>query len=229
MIASTVSAHHGKDFLVTSSYKTPEKGESFLLLSSGYARSGSDGHVLELEPGLSYGLTNRWSIEFHTHNDLAGGTFRSRAVAMESVYHILGPGENEGLNQERNRTSFHLAVLTEYERALDISPDNLEGRLIAGLEVKRLTFVVNLVGSGELQKQSRMTRQVMFGVKYDFPAPISIGAEYDGEIERSSNTHFTPGIYLSLSHSADLRLGTTIPTGIQNESVAFRTTFIYSL
>lgn len=36
-------AHHGKEFLVSSTYKTPEKGRFFALISTDYLKSADNG------------------------------------------------------------------------------------------------------------------------------------------------------------------------------------------
>ena len=63
----TVLAHHGKDYLVTASYKMSHKGDAIFILGteirSIHSRSHSHGHdqnhEFSFEPGLLFGLKER--------------------------------------------------------------------------------------------------------------------------------------------------------------------------
>lgn len=232
IIPRTAFAHHGKDFLVTSSYRTAEKGESFLLFSGEYVRTDQNGRGFEFEPGVSYGLTDRWSAEIHTHHELFDREFSSEAIGLETVYRWISPAEaihSEAESEDNHSSGFSLATLFEFKKGINHAPDGMEVRLIGGSDLHPFSVVANLIGEKLFESNSEFEFRTAFGVKYEFLPRLSLGIETDSKLNHSFSSQITPGIYASLSPRFDLRAGASFPTDSQAESSSIHTTLIYSL
>ena len=114
LLPAAALAHHGRDFLVTSSYKTPERGDFFAVLSSDYLRFNHEGvSGYEISPAILYGITDNWSVEFHSHHGIADGTVVLEAVAVESMIRLIGDahdGGGDGAPFSLAATAFSLAA-----------------------------------------------------------------------------------------------------------------------
>ena len=226
--------HHGKEFLVNSTFKTPAQGKLFALFSSDYSRAGHHGAGWEFSPGLLYGLTDRWSAEFHLHHILVDGDSHMESLGFETRFRILGPGDvhpesGEHHHDEADAPPLSLAALLEYSKGLGAS-DNIEARVIAGRDLGPLSLVVNLIAERRMEAGEHVEFGYAAGVKANLTTFLAAGLEFDSRAGHDRASRLTPGLYASLSHAIDVRFGATINVGdTRNNGPSWRTTLIYAL
>lgn len=223
-------AHHGKEFLITSTYKTPGSGSLFALWSSQYANSPHPEGEFEFEPGLLYGLTNRWSLEVHTHHVHSAHHFQTESAALETHIRLFGPDEfqrHDSSHGERN--PFSLAVLFEYKKGFGEKHDAFESRVIVGRELQSVSFVANVIGERTLEEGEGVHYRYALGVKKSLSSTIGLGLEFDGGLHRGDGVSVTPGLYGTIAHGLDFRLGPTIGFGGRADEFQLRATILYQL
>lgn len=227
-------AHHGKEFLVASTCKTPPKGSFFALLSSEYVRSGHHSGRFEFEPGVLYGMTNWWSVELHSHNGLSEGDFHVESIALETRFRFLGSGDvhvhddKEAFHHEAS-SPFSLAALLEYEKGLRGLHDAFEGRFIVGRDFRPISLVANIIFQKNSDEEGRRFKfRYAVGVKNSFNETIGMGIELDGGTQHETGVRLTPGIYTTLTKDLDLRVGVSFGLGdTGDEGLSLRGTLLY--
>jgi hypothetical protein len=227
LLPFTVFAHHGKEFLVTSTYKTPDKGKFFFLLSSDYIQASHSGEGFEFEPAGLYGITNKLSAEIHTHYGLFNKKFSFESIGFETRYRFFGSGEIKNKSedhQHNNSFPFSLAGLIEFEKGIGEHHNTLEGRLIFGKDIHNFSLVLNIIGSKIFGENGKFNTQYAIGMKYDFTSNFSMGVEFEGDTFRPQ---ITPGIYSSLFSNLDFRVGASFPTDSHSGEFLVRGVLIY--
>jgi len=223
-------AHHGRDFLVTSSFKTADRGSLFALWSSHYINSSHHDREYEFEPGLLYGITDRWSLELHTHHGLSSGDFHTESVALETALRLFGPGEVDGNEPvPEGKAPYSLAILFEFEKGVGDEHDRYEGRIIVGKDFDNVSLMANLIGEKALAEGERLQYQFALGLKKNLTPTLGLGVEFDGGIEKEEGYGLTPGIYATIMPGLDLRVGPSIGLGNRPEDFKLRGTLLFEL
>lgn len=236
-IYSVVFAHHGKDFFVAASYETPHKGEFLALLSIDYGISESHHHESEdhladedngfsLEPGFLYGLSDKWSLELHTHNQITDGILHTESVAMESLIRILDE-KNDHSHFSHFSSPISIAVLLEYGLGLEETPDDLELRLIIGKDLRLFSLVANVIANKMMENNEQFEYQLALGINPKLPGSISGTLELDVGLGENREIHLTPGIRFSPLEKLDFRIGTSINLNDENSDFNVRGMIIY--
>ncbi|MFQ5798027.1 MAG: hypothetical protein ACE5H0_04940 [Bacteroidota bacterium] len=225
-------AHHGKEYLITSTYKTPERGSFFFLWSSQYTSSRNYEREFEFEPGLLYGLTNRWSLEVHTHHALSTLDFEMESIALETRVRLFGPDDSHGEEFEdshRGRDPFSVAVLLEYEKGFGEELDALEGRVIVGRQFRSISLVANVIGERNLEEGEKVHYRYTIGVKKNLSSAFGFGLELDGGLHKGNGFSLTPGLYGVITSGFDYRLGPSFGFGGRSEEFELRATLLFEL
>lgn len=230
LLPLTAFGHHGKEFLVTSTYKTPDKGKSFLLLSFDYIQANHHGRGFELEPGVLYSIFDQWSAEIHTHHGLFNREFSFESIGVETQYRFFGAGDvqNEDHHQHDNSSPFSMAALLEFTKGVGASPDGLEGRLIIGKDIHSFSLVLNLIGEKIFERETGFEVRYALGMKYNLIPSVAVGIELDERLNHSTHPRMTPGLYGSLFRAIDFRVGASFPISSHSEGFSARTILIYS-
>jgi hypothetical protein len=228
-------AHHGKEFIVNASFKTPGKGKLFALFSADHGNREHQSGGITFSPGLLYGLTERWSTEVHLHSTLAERTLHTEAVGIETRMQILGAEhhqqERDDHNHLENKPGFSLATSLEYSRRIDGSENSLEARFIAGTDLGPLSVVLNMITERNLNDGEGWRLLYAAGLKLNVTATVGAGLEFSSGMEHDrEHAQLTPGIYTAFSDAIDFRLGISLALGrgISNNS-GWRATLIYAL
>ncbi len=223
-------AHHGKEYLITSTYKTPERGSFFGVWSSSYVKSEHEEGEMVLEPGLLYGLTNRWSLELHTHHGISSDNFRTESIGLETLLRLFGPGEiQHHANFHEKEHPLSLALLFEYEKGLGDEHDAAEGRVIVGREFRSFLVVANLIAGKILEEDEDFHYLYAIGIKKTLSSAFAVGLELDGGFQRGEGFSLTPGLYGAIAQGLDFRLGPTIGFGDRAEEYQLRATILFEL
>ena len=222
-------AHHGKEYLVTATYKTPERGSLFALWSSEYVDGGHhDGDELEIEPGLLYGLTDRWSIELHTHHAFTSDDLATESVALETRLRLFGPGEiHDDASSPGKSAPFSLGALFEFEKGHGDEHDALGGRVIIGKEMHSFSVVVNLIGEKVVGEDTDVEYLYAIGLRKSLSSAIGVGLEFDGGFQEKDGFSLTPGLYGTITRGFDFRIGPSIGFGDRSDERRLRATFLY--
>lgn len=234
---SFVNAHHGKDYFVVTSYETPHKGELLASLSIDNVRSEShhhdsgnqfesDNHDFSLEPGIIYGISNNWTLEMHTHNNLSNGALHTESIAFESLIRIMDEN-NEHTHAHSFALPFSIAVLLEYGFGINETPDDMELRLIIGKNLSLFSFIVNLIAQNTIEEHEHFQYGLALGLKPHISNKFGGTLEFDMEFEENSVMHITPSINYSPVDNFDFRIGTSINLNAKNSNFNFRSMIIY--
>lgn len=104
---SNLSAHHGKDFVVTETTELPESGSLWILFSGDFGaeeRFNNTHTQFELTPGILYGITDALAFEFHPHlakEEDAGLTYEATGFQLKySPSFSFGSGFQTGFSVE---------------------------------------------------------------------------------------------------------------------------------
>jgi len=213
--------HHGKEYLVAASPRTPHRGKFFAMLSLDYARDTlEDFRGVELEPAVLYGISPRWSIEIHSHVAQA----RGEAVRHES----LGLEQRFRLSHQAGKLPFDTALLFEFEKGTaDDAHDTIEGRLILSRAFRRTEVVWNLVAEKDFEARGMEWRYAL-ATRRIVTKTFGIGLEMRGFLQGKMRHELTPGLYFDLDDQATLKVGTSFGLGGFSGSRTLRTSFIYA-
>ncbi|MFQ6673943.1 MAG: hypothetical protein ACE5GH_04055 [Fidelibacterota bacterium] len=239
-----VSGHHGKDYLVTSSYRMPHKGELILILGGQFAPVGSQGegaghhhHQSEEEqspvgfdPGVLFAAAEGWTVEAHAHQGYANGSIHTAALGIESTILILRETRNG--NHGRNSrfdAPFSLAVLMEATNALGEFNNDLETRVIIGKEVAGWTFVANLITEKTLSSAGPFRYRYALGLSPWAGTGLHGIFEMDGSFGRGNEFSLIPGIGFSAGKKFDIRIGSRVKIKGVGSAFNVRGILVYEL
>ncbi len=231
VFAQTSFAHHGKDYFISKSFHVPLQGEWVGLFSADYVRTGS--HLnetirsYEFEPGILYGITNRWSIELHSHIDKEiGGKWVYESTGLEQRFQITQPSEEE------SAIPIDIAGALEFEKGNgEHGVDNIQGGLIFSRDgISGLyNLTVNFLLRKELRSGSDLEFRYAVGAKKDFSFNVGAGIELNGTLTKSGELaqQITPGIYFNTDFGMRVKLGASIGLGESRGDYAIRTSIVY--
>ncbi len=231
VVAQTSFAHHGKDYFISKSYHVPLQGEWVGLFSADYLRMGSHldqtVRALEFEPGILYGITNRWSIELHSHIDKEiGGEWVYESTGLEQRFQITQASEEE------SAIPIDIAGALEFEKGNGThGVNNIQGGLIFSRD--DITHLYNLTVNVLLRKELRSGSDLEFryavGAKKDFSFNVGAGIELNGALTKSGEIaqQITPGIYFNTDFGMRIKLGASVGLGDSHGDYAVRTSIVY--
>ena len=229
LLSSFAWAHHGKKYLVTGSHELSAPGTWHVLFSSEY-KPQVHGRNYGIEPGILYGISRSWDIEFHTHYSTERGPLRIEAIAVESRIGLLGNyAENEEtLGDIREQSHFGITLLVELEKGFGYE-NQVEGRLIAGGEFEATSYAVNLAWKKSFGETESDDIRYAMGLKRSLLHDIGIGVEVEGGFKGLRDIQWTPGIYVSPSEKLDLKIGASFGVRGLTEDQVLRTSLILRL
>lgn len=229
MSSSFALAHHGKKYLVTGSHELSAPGSWHLLLSSEY-RPQLNGQRNAIEPGILYGISRSWDVEFHSHHSTEDGALHLESFAVESRLGLFGDyAENEEtFGDMEHRPLFGMTLLVEFEKGLE-HEDNIESRLILGGELEATSYAVNLAWQRSLQEPGSQAFRYALGLKRSFLPGIGIGIEINGKFSGFEDFRWTPGIFISASEKLDLKIGASFGIRGLSDDEVLRTSLIFGL
>lgn len=229
ILSSFALAHHGKKYLVTGSHELSAPGSWHLLLSSEY-RPQLNGQAYGIEPGILYGISRSWDVEFHTHHSTERGVLRLESIAVESRFGLFGnySDNEETIGDMGEESHFGMTWLVELEKGFE-HDDNVEGRLMVGGELEETSYALNLIWQRSLKESGSQGIGYALGLKRNLIPGIGIGIEVNGFFERIEDFRWTPGIYISASEKLDLKIGASFGVRGLSDNQVLRTSLILSL
>jgi len=228
VMSSLALAHHGKKYLVTGSHELSAPGAWHLLLSSEY-RPQLNEQRFGIEPGILYGVSRSWDVEFHAHHSTENGVLRLEAVAFESRFGLFGNySDEEATGEMEHQSNFGMTLLVEAEKGFE-HEDNVEGRLVFGGEIAATSYAMNLVWQRFLNESESHGVQYALGLKRDIVNGIGIGLELSGGFESFQGFRWTPGIYISASDKFDVKIGMSLGVRGSTDDQVVRTSLVLSL
>jgi hypothetical protein len=227
VMSSFALAHHGRKYLVTGSHEVSSPGAWHLLFSSEY-RPQLNEQRFGIEPGILYGVSRSWDVEFHAHHSSEKGVFRLEALALESRFGLFGNYSDDAIGEMEHHSNFGVTLLVEAEKGFEHA-DNIEGRLIFGGEIAATSYAMNLVWQRFSNESKSQGVQYALGLKKDIVNGIGIGLELGGAFESIQDFRWTPGIYISASEKFDLKIGMSFGARGLTDDQVLRTSLVLSL
>lgn len=218
--------HHGKDYLVTASSRSPHNDEIGVLLyttvgqSSGHHGVEEHAHEGEVttwsfEPAVLYGLSDNWAAEVHLHQSLAEGTYETESLAFETSYHFLTENSHHG-----PASTFSLAAMLEYNHQLSEGDDRIEARMILAKTIWGYSITGNIITSVAIGgEQNKLDFDGILGLRRNFSDRFGATLEFS---EIPTHLSVTPGISIKLPDDLDILMGATIATGDDDNNFNFR-------
>jgi hypothetical protein len=221
-------AHHGKNYLVTGGFETPNAGSWHALFDSDFRnRFGMQSY--EIEPGILYGVTDRLEVELHAHNVIVDGAFHTEAIAVESRLGLFGHSPGSDQENEERQGRIGMALLLEFEKGLSDQPDAYEARAILGAERGNYQLAGNLIWQHAFDEERSHEIRYALGVKRTLSASLGIGVELDGGFDKLSAARFTPGVFISAGEQLDLKLGASLRMGSLSDDSIIRLALVYGV
>ena len=228
VLSSFALAHHGKKYLVTGSHELSAPGAWHLLFSSEY-RPQLNEQRFGIEPGILYGISRSWDVEFHAHHSTENGALRLEAVAVESRFGLFGNySDEETIEEMEHQSNFGMTLLVEAEKGFD-HEDIVEGRLIFGGEMAATSYAMNLSWQRSLNESESHGVRYALGLKRSIVNGIGIGLELNGAFDRFEDFRWTPGIYIAASEKLDLKIGMSLGVRGSTDDQVVRTSLVLSL
>ena len=228
VLSSFALAHHGKKYLVTGSHEVSSPGAWHLLFSSEY-RPQLNEQRFGIEPGILYGVSRSWDVEFHAHHSTENGVLRLEAVAIESRFGLFGNySDEEVIGEMEHQSHFGMTLLVEAEKGFE-HEDNVEGRLIFGGEMAATSYAMNLTWQPSLNESESQGVRYSLGLKRSIVNGIGIGLELNGAFDGFEDFRWTPGIYISASEKLDLKIGMSLGVRGLTDDQILRTSLVVSL
>lgn len=224
-IATTSAAlsHHGKEFLLTASSRTPERGEWFGILSSDFQRLNS--HI-SLEPGILYGISDRWSAEIHAHVGELNESPHFASIGFEQRFFLWNGQRGGGIGS--NALPVDIGLLVEYEKGLGHdSHDAIEFRGLISHINTNFGASLNLIAARSLEAGSELEYRYAVGVRSAVTGRLSAGLEMIGNLQELTESSVTPGLYLQMSHAVQLRVGSSIDLSPRAEGLTMRASLVF--
>ena len=223
-------AHHGKKYLVTSSYELPQPGSVHALWVNEFGRA-SDDHAFGFVPGILYGITHYWDAELHLHQSFEESVFKTDAIALESRFGLWGDYSEQGEREadEDGLSSFGGAILLEIERSLRDPTESFEARFIVGGETRTLSYAMNFVWQRSLRASTLSQTRYAIGLKKSLAHGVGVGLEIDGTLAGFEELRWTPGLYLAATDRVDLKIGASLPTNPTSDDYTIRMAFVWAL
>ncbi len=214
---SVGKAHHGKDYVVTEGYSTPERKEWLLFLVSDYHvpnRNHSDFNYLLLQPGFLFGLTNHLALEFHSHLEkLQNEKLKYQSTALEFRLRFL----------EEEQQFLSPAISLEYERSASDEPDALKSVFILSKFFGKINLTGNLILNKELSPGEKVKTDYAFGLNRRVFSFDKLSLEFNGNLHQAQQHYLTPSFYLSVLKNLNLKLGASLGLNSQSEDFSLRT------
>lgn len=229
-LSSVALAHHGKKFLVVGSHELSAAGTWHALLSTEYGiQAGQE--RFGIEPGILYGISRSWDIQFHSHHSTELGFLRSAAIAIESRLGLFGSysGNGDDAPESNHRSSFGMSLLIEVEKGFDDHEDSIEGRVILGGELESTTYALNVIWQQSLRGLESREARYALGLKNDVVKGIGIGLEFEGPVHNLKDFRWMPGFYISASEKLDLKIGASFSVFGSSNFRVLRTALVLSL
>jgi hypothetical protein len=220
--AAPAFAHHGKDFLLTSTDDMPQPGHIYSLLSSdnSFERGGTR-RSIEYTPGVLFALGSRFSLEPHGHiaRSEEGNDFQYGATAIEARYRIGFLGRSE----------WRWGASLEFEHPRGEEHDNLEGRLLFVRNFPSYMVALNLVANQDVVDMRRTPLSVIGGILRPFGPTDNLGLEFRMPFPLADGVEILPGIYHTFggpNGTTSLKLGIGLLTSRETTSGTIHTAFV---
>jgi len=221
--ALPVEAHHGKDFMLTSTDDMPLQGHIYPLVSEDDTFDPADSsRSNELTPGILFAIGPNSSLEPHLHFERNGGLHYGYGATAVEIRHRIGfIGSSE----------WRLAGSLEFERPkADVS--NVEARVILVRQFTRSLLAANLVIGRDVSGPAPMRYGVIVGALRPVGPTDNVGVEVRASFPLADGVEILPGIYHVFGGPpgrASLKVGWGLFTSRATTGGTFHTAFIYRL
>lgn len=187
LIASSPAlAHHGKDFMLTSTDDIPLQGHVYALVSVDDTLDPKDGsRTVETTPGLLFSVGPNTSLEPHVHLDKTeGGGYGYAATAVELRHRFGFIGKSD----------WRVAASVEFEIPR-VEDNNIQGRIILVHQFPQALFAGNLVLGRSLTTGGPTSYGIIAGVLTPLNITNNLGLEITAPFPLADGVEILPGIY----------------------------------
>lgn len=213
-----LSAHHGRDFLLTQSASLPHTGDLYLIPQQSYLEEGDDEEI-EVEPALLLGLTPRVAVEVHSHLAKEG--------SEDWEYESTAPALHLRLNSASQ--DWGLGLSLEYEVShLDDHADVAEAVLILSRDTQHGKVAFNVIAGEEQEAGAELEWGYAAAYRVGVNDRFAVGLEFLGDLEEPADGEALVGVYFDRSRfSLNLGIGTSY--GDQELDLSLRSSLVLRL
>lgn len=229
-LGSHLIAHHGKDYFISKSYHTPIEGTWAALLSADYLRMSSHReHKFRgfgIEPGILYGLSNRWSLELHSHIEKMGGeSWHYESTGIEQRLQIT-----RWDGSEDRQLPIDVAAALEFEKSSsDDQADVLQAAMIFSNDGLEHNITANVLLRKELRSSASTEFRYALGGKREISEYMGMAIEFNGTIGNEVLQQITPAIYFQTESGLRMRLGMSLGVNGNRRDYVLRSSLVLDL
>lgn len=209
-------AHHGRDFLLADSANLPHTGDLYVIAQQSYIDAGDD-YEIEVEPAVFFGLTQRISLELHSHVAQENGedwTYESTAPALHLRLNPLD-------------SSWAFGASFEYELSnVDELADVAEGRLILSRDARKDKCAFNVIAEREQESGADLEWSYAAAYRRLVNLSLALGVELRGDVEHPGDGEALLGIYVDRGRWWTLNMGIGTGYGDQELDLTARTSLV---
>ena len=223
-------AHHGKDYFISKSYHTPNEGTWAALFSADYLRLNShredELRGFGIEPGILYGLSNRWSLEIHSHIEkMAGENWHYESTGIEQRFQIT-----RWDGSEDRQLPIGVAAALEFEKSsAHEGADVLQAGMILSNDGVAHNITANVLLRKELRRSASTEFRYALGAKTEISEFMGMAIEFNGTIGNEVLQQITPAIYLQTESGLRMRLGMSFGINGNRRDYALRSSLVFDL
>lgn len=216
---SILSAHHGKDFVVTETTELPEIGSYWIFLSTdfGAAERFNDTHTqFELTPGLMYGFSDVLAFEFHPH------------IAKEENEDLAYEATGFQLRYSPSFTvasGFQTGFSAEFEKSHIAGHDDLIDLNLVLMKQNR-NFKIALNGGIQIEDEINFISRV--GIAKSINNSNSISIELLSKFGKENAIDIIPSWTFETDEELTFRLGLGLSANDDRPSLSARSTFVFT-
>ncbi|MGE5813880.1 MAG: hypothetical protein ACM36C_05285 [Acidobacteriota bacterium] len=224
-VGAGLDAHHGRDFLLARTAELPHPGQIFLVPRQDVIRQLPT-TVIELEPSLMFGASERLALEIHSHI--------AREDETGFAYESIAPAVHVRLTPEESVWGAGASVEYEISRGEGQS-DRLETRLVASRQTGLSRLAINIfAGHGGTDEQTGLARS---GLDWNYAAgfrrrvsgKVDLGVEGQGEFSATGVHEVLAGLYSEPSGWVTINVGAGVGMGPDAPSLTVRTAVVFRL
>jgi len=194
-------AHHGKEYLLVQTSELPHRGQ-FFFLADFSAERGEGGTALAFAPAVLLGLSDRASIEIHSHVH--------REAGEQWSYEATAPELRVSLTSPHSRAALRAALSAEYEIGHGEAPDRVAGTGVLAVYAGSSNLSFNLTAAREQEEGARTGWSYAVGFRPNLERRVDLGFELHGALNDAAEEEgheLMLGLYAQASERVTLKAG----------------------
>jgi len=194
-------AHHGKEYLLVQTSELPHRGQFFLLADFSAEREEA-GTALAFAPAVLLGVSDRVSIEIHSH--------AHREAGEDWSYEATAPELRVSLTSPHSRGPLRAALSAEYEIGHGEAPDRVAGTGVLAVYAGSSNLSFNLTAAREREEGARTGWSYAVGFRPSLERRVDLGFELHGALNDAAEEQgheLLLGLYAQASKRLALKAG----------------------